>query len=367
MRKLAFLAAFIAFVSGASLQAAPAGPQPGPHLGYGDWHLACDNIATCEANALASGFQLDQQASLLIQRQAGQVGYFRVVVRLRDGDIARVALMIDGRKLAEGDVDNGERFIVPTADSMAVSRALAKGKRALVVNASEGSTREVLAQISLKGSAATLRRMDEEQGRARTSDAIVARGRRSYRGEAEVLPIITQMVPAQFKDLPGKKAMRKLAEESGCLEDRPDGFDALEEQAQPLAQTADEQVALVMVPCGFGAYNFSALPYIARRDRSDDDDDAPWRFEVAQFDYRPAWSENPEKPLLVNAYYNEEDGILGSFAKGRGLGDCGSGESYVWDGQMFRLFEASAMDECRGVWQWPTIWRAYVQRKPALP
>lgn len=341
------------------------GPSVGPNQGYGDWHIACDNIASCEANALASDFRLDQPATLLIQRQAGQVGYFRVMVRLRDPDIRRVALIVDGRRLAEGEVDEEGRFIVPAARALKIARALARGKRAQVVNAGlDGDdSGDIMADISLKGSARALKRMDEEQRRVGTSDAIVARGRRSYRVKAVTLPVVTQLAPAQFDSLPGKKAMRRLAVETGCEADRRPNQGVFEDIAQPLSQNDGERVALVMIQCGVGAYNVSALPFIARLDRSDED--AEWQFAPARFDYRPAWSENRDKPLLVNPYYNAEDGILGSFAKGRGLGDCGSGQSYIWDGQMFRLFEASAMDECRGVWQWPTVWRAYVQRQSA--
>lgn len=338
-------------------------PQPGPNQGYGNWHIACDNIASCEANALASDFKLDQPATILVQRQAGQVGYFRVVVRLRDPDVKRVGLIVDGRKLASGDVDGDGRFIVPPARTMTIARALARGNGAVIVDAGPQGAPNVLANISLSGSAAALRRMDAEQARAGTSDAIVARGRRSYRVAADVLPVVQQIAPAKFDNVPSEKALRRLSVESGCAEERPGGLDAMKESAQPLAQTDEEQIALVMIPCGFGAYNFSALPYIARRARNDDN--AKWRFVIADFDYRPAWSENPGKPLLVNAFYNQDEGILGSYAKGRGLGDCGNGQSYVWDGERFRLFEASAMEECRGVWEWPTVWRAYVQRQSA--
>ncbi|MEO1043950.1 MAG: DUF1176 domain-containing protein [Pseudomonadota bacterium] len=354
---------FLALLAAAQAQPASAGPQPGPNQGYDNWHIACDNIASCEANALASDFRLDQPATLLIQRQAGQVGYFRVVVRLRDPDVARVGLLVDGRKLAEGEVDSDGRFIIAPSRALKAARAIAGGRQATVVNATPGVAPIILARISLKGSAAALRRMDAEQGRTGTSDAIVARGRRSYRGKAEILPVVTQIAPARFEKLPGRKAIRELAATSGCDEQRRNDDESFDDRAQPLSQSDEEQVALVMIECGIGAYNVSALPYIARRDRSDDD--AEWRFAPARFDYRPAWSANPDRPLLVNPYYNEQEGILGSYAKGRGLGDCGSGQSYVWDGDMFRLFEASAMDECRGVWQWPTVWRAYVQRRSA--
>ncbi|MFY0010917.1 DUF1176 domain-containing protein, partial [Acinetobacter baumannii] len=42
----------------------------------------------------------------------------------------------------------------------------------------------------------------------------------------------------------------------------------------------------------------------------------------------------------------------------RGVGDCGLGARYVWDGTRFRLIEMRMMDECRGSTNWLTVWRA---------
>jgi hypothetical protein len=110
----------------------------------------------------------------------------------------------------------------------------------------------------------------------------------------------------------------------------------------------------VLVPCGAGAYNFSAVPVIATG--------IPGRrsFRFAVFDYQPGWSQDAGHPVLVNASWSPESSLLESYAKGRGIGDCGSSESYVWDGVRFRLVEASAMGECRGAWHWITTWSAKV-------
>jgi hypothetical protein len=50
-----------------------------------------------------------------------------------------------------------------------------------------------------------------------------------------------------------------------------------------------------------------------------------------------------------------------AFAKGRGIGDCGVGDDYVWDGDRFRLAEQIAMGECRGSVDYITTWRARVR------
>jgi hypothetical protein len=74
-----------------------------------------------------------------------------------------------------------------------------------------------------------------------------------------------------------------------------------------------------------------------------------WTFEPAKFDYgATGFSADSKIPLLVNADWDAATQTIGSFSKGRGLGDCGSSESWVWDGTMFRLTDATVMGECRG-------------------
>jgi hypothetical protein len=83
----------------------------------------------------------------------------------------------------------------------------------------------------------------------------------------------------------------------------------------------------------------------------------------AEFDFGPGFSQTDGVPLLSNATWDAQKGELASFSKGRGLGDCGSAETYVWDGRRFRLTYQIAMAECRGVLDWIPVWRAEVRRR----
>jgi Protein of unknown function (DUF1176) len=68
--------------------------------------------------------------------------------------------------------------------------------------------------------------------------------------------------------------------------------------------------------------------------------------------------------LLVNSDWDAATQTISSYAKGRGLGDCGSSESWVWDGTSFRLTRATVMGECRGSLDWIPVWRAEVRLVP---
>ena len=126
---------------------------------------------------------------------------------------------------------------------------------------------------------------------------------------------------------------------------------------QDAAFSLGDAKALVLLNCGAGAYNASAAAYIGERDGA-----GKWAFDPAAFDYSPTrLAEGGNIALLVNATWDSAAQTLSSFSKGRGIGDCGTSEDYVWDGASFRLVKARVMDQCRGSTDWIAVWRAEVK------
>jgi hypothetical protein len=64
--------------------------------------------------------------------------------------------------------------------------------------------------------------------------------------------------------------------------------------------------------------------------------------------------------MTTNASFDKKTMTLSTFAKGRGLGDCGTAEDWVWDGQNFRLTLLRIMPHCKGIGvdDWPVLYRA---------
>jgi hypothetical protein len=62
---------------------------------------------------------------------------------------------------------------------------------------------------------------------------------------------------------------------------------------------------------------------------------------------------------LMNVDYDPATRTLSNFEKGRGLGDCGAVNTWVWDGKAFAPTAQDLMGECRGVSpdDWVTTWR----------
>jgi hypothetical protein len=348
------LTTFIAgiFATIATTAALPA-PQPGEIPTFRDWAVGCDNIGNCEAISLladddSAGFD-DWGGPISIIRTAGNDDIFKIRVLFDGKGFDRYKMIVDGQLVDTGPIVQGDYPIeIVGEDAKKVASAIIKGKRLVV----QGPAGENITRISLAGSSAALRYIDQKQKRAGTSTALVARGKQTFQPTVTDAPTIVVDQWETAKLIPETSALVALAEDSRCKEDR---YGLIEDQAFPLGRRGDVYRALVLISCGSGAYNFSSAPYIGeyRKDSSDG-----WSFTPAKFDRQPSWGGDGNQPLLVNASWDEQDQTLSSYGKGRGLGDCGSAENYVWDGEAFRLIDASAMNECRGAYEWITIWRA---------
>lgn len=339
-------AAALAVTLGSAAAMAQA-PKPGALETYKDWTIGCDNRNRCEAVALLpeGGDLPDIPLMIGIARAAGPDAQAEVWISREGKGQADVSFSVDGRRITSAIARDGEATIRgPQASALAIAMA-------------RGSTMEVragarlLGRPSLAGSGAALRYMDARQGRAGTTTALVATGALGPTAvkPAPIAPAIRR-APVPAGAAPAalwREELTALGKYTGCT-------DEMRSDQTPDLQRLSKTETLVLVPCGSGAYNFSSVPVIATG--------VPGRraFRFATFDFKPGWSEDANHPMLVNVGWTPEKSRLDSFAKGRGLGDCGGSEAYVWDGQRFRLIEAAAMGECRGAWHWITTWTARV-------
>ena len=344
-RLIALAAMLSAFIASAPLSAQT--PRPGTLETYKDWTIGCDNRSRCEAvSLLPEGADWpDKPVMLSIQRDAGGASAPEISISRDAKGQEEVSFLVDGRKIATTASRDGEvRLQGPQASALAI--AMARGSKLELRSAGT-----LIARPSLAGAAAAMRYMDARQGRAGTMAALVATGPLAASAVRAAPPMVTirrAPIPA------GAAPVTLWREELAALGKFTACADEMRDASPPELYRLSRTETLVLVPCGAGAYNFSAVPVIATG--------IPGRrsFRYASFDYKPGWSENAAKPMLINASWTPESASLESYAKGRGLGDCGSSESYVWDGVRFRLVSASAMGECRGAWHWITTWSAKV-------
>ncbi|WP_420145342.1 DUF1176 domain-containing protein [Sphingobium sp.] len=326
---------------------AASGPKPGALQTYKDWTVGCDNRNRCEAvSLLAEGSDWpDSPVMVGVVRDAGPDTDAEVWVSRDSKSGGELSFHVDGRRIASAMSRDGDATVRgPQASALAI--AMARGN-ALEIRSGTKS----LGKPSLAGSGAALRYIDARQGRAGTSTALVATGVMGPIAvrAAPVAPSIrraalpTGGAPASL----WREELTSIGKFTGCT-------DEMKGMQTPELHRLSRAETLILVPCGTGAYNATSIAVIATGE--------PGRraFRFAGFDYKPGWSEEEVKPMLVNAGWTADKLRLDSYAKGRGIGDCGGSEAYVWDGSRFRLIEASAMGECRGAWHWITTWKAQV-------
>jgi len=142
--------------------AAPGDLPPGPERAFGDWAVTCDNVKRCEAVAVSDAPRGSDTASdARIAREPGPAGGVTIDLWPAATSEGVITILIDGRQVGSGFVRKESLQLTGNAAEGLV-RAMATGN---VLTLRAG--RKTLASYSLKGSAATLRYIDSEQGRAR--------------------------------------------------------------------------------------------------------------------------------------------------------------------------------------------------------
>lgn len=329
------------------LAAATAVPQPAELKTFQDWTVGCDNGAACHAVALMPEDWPDDGLTMSVRR--GPEADARPVLAFEIGaDRNAASVSADGRRQAVRLVGSEGQTRVATADTAAMIAVLRSASR-VELQSAEGKP---LGAVSLKGASAALLYMDEKQRRTGTATALVRPGTRPAAGPPPPLPVVTAPAPRSARPLALTTAgLAALRRKHGCTLGEVGGPEEAETAALGPAET------LLLLACGSGAYNVSYVPFVLRRGPGG------VAAALAAFDLAEPWWKDEGKPILINAAWDKERGLLTSFSRGRGLGDCGTNAAYAWDGRAFRLVEQAEMAECRGSRDYITTWRARVVRR----
>ena len=332
-----------------SLVAAQAlAPAPAELWTFRDWIVGCDNGRACEAVALLpEAADWEEWTTLSLSR--GPEAAARLEFVLADLTETPASLWADGERLDVRFTTAHDRLaILPDDDEAFV--AVLRRARTIELRGPDG---RALKRVSLSGASAALLYMDEQQRRLGTVTALVDRGARpaSAVPSPPALPRVT-LAPAPGNAAPeiGPAEIAALRRQAGCTIDEVGGPD------EHAVEAIGPGTALILLACGTGAYNLSSIPFIARRV------DGRLATEIAPFDAQ--WgNEELGRPTLINAFWDADARLLREFAKGRGIGDCGSHATYGWDGRRFRLVEQEEMSECRGSMDYIFTWRSAVVRR----
>jgi hypothetical protein len=331
-----------------ALLLAAAAPQPGELKTFSDWTVGCDNGRACHAVALVPEDWPDDALTMAVRR--GAEAGAEPVITFEVGDDSRpTGLTADGRRLSARLVPHEGVAKVNAADTAAVLNALRRASRIEVTDA----TGKPLGTVSLKGASAAFLYMDDRQKRVGTATALVRTGSKpaSTVPLPPALPVVRAAAPGRGRPLAlTKSRIAALRRDAGCTIEEVGGPDYVESAAIGPAHT------LLLLSCGSGAYNVTYVPYVLRSGRTGVEP------RLAPFDIDKSWWGEESHPALINAEWDAKKRLLTAFSKGRGLGDCGVGQEFAWDGAIFRLVHQYEMSECRGSIDYITTWRAEVRR-----
>lgn len=333
---------------------AQAAAPSGLHFGSSDWELACDNTRTCRA----AGYQDDSDeltVSVLLTRKAGP--HQPVTGQLMIGQYGenealnklpptfKLSMWVNQR--AVGQVVIREGFLTADLSAKQVAALLV----ALPRNSSIGwGVGEHRWNLSDKGAAAVLLKMDEFQGRVGTQGALFRKGSRGEDAVFPPLPAPVVIAVPLAKPLPGdnqfatkhSEALRealRATNDGACpilTEERAKAEAAGADKAELFITRLTNTKILVSTQCWAAAYNFGSGYWVIN--------DTP-----------------PYHPILVTTNGSDHsDGNISATHKGRGLGDCWSSDGWTWDGKQFIHTASSSTGMCKllapgGAWELPTI------------
>lgn len=353
MRILAFaaaaLTAALTFGGAVAAQPARAGSETRE---FQAWTVVCNNVNDCVAYSQGDDFG---PGWAMIRMDAGPNAEPEVLF----GDwpeegAAPIAARIDGEALRT-ELVMPDRYYTRAVEPRAALAAMAAGDRlVLTLQGAEHDPGGV--PVALAGVSATLLWIDERQGRLNTRSALIRRGDRPNSG-----------VPAAWPT-PEVHAGPAIGQ-AGLPASPPDALEAL-----PAVQSCDEETAfhqsdllvrrevarlsddtlLWSVLCSLGAYNQGNRFFLTDADGANPrplrlpETPQPWHDDMTEAD----------RLTYINAGYDVETRTLTTFAKARGLGDCGLFATWIWTGDQFLLVEERVMNVCAGIGHdlWPQTW-----------
>ena len=330
---------------------------------FHDWEAGNRLDGTSWLRSFAPGKVADGQTQpeLDLLRRSDTAAYALVVVGPRALDAAKpVTLVLDGERIAVkpgGLLQRDVPEALAVQDQAALDKILPKLKnaRSLGLEAEEHGGKTVKFDISLAGLAAAMLWLDDQQGQVgkplalRPFDASINATKQDDIGYKVTVALPAQKdLPKGWRELPRVLLEKHLAR-GGCDPVRPD-FDTTNTFE---AQRLDPVITMFSISCTAGAYNFGSRFWSVKNSDY-------LGAEVMMFAESDSGGGFTGTDILLNPDLNPKTGILTHFAKGRGIGDCGSLGSWKWDGYGFKLEEMRAEENCNGrdSDHWPVVFKA---------
>lgn len=334
------------------MPAAIAAPEPiQSYDTYKSWFVACDNGLSCVAKGYA---EAAKRAEMNIERAAGPEGAISAKISAENkfnlGDVR-----LDGKAV---ELNPQDWKLDGSDGEFSLSTDRLPAIRALVAQLRNGSKLALAdgAEVPLEGFAAALVRLDERQGRLGGVTALAKLGAApaSRVPQPPALPhipnrpITVSLTPDEAQRL--ITAVREGQQAIMKKEDCEPEVTAM----KPEAYALDGERALVFIPCIMGAYQGSSVAFLAQRSNG------AAEHLIAPLAYSGNSADHSGVDMFTEGDFDPKTGMLSMAARGRGLADCGTSASWIWDGKAFQLTSHYLQIACGGLspGDWPTLFRS---------
>ena len=309
-----------------------------------NWLVVCDNTRHCTAIS-AEEDQENAPLSLRIDRDAGPERVAQVSIAIF-GEVTDKPLL-DGKPLKstleKGTGDNANRWMANGPQALALIDELRNGSSLSMNNqGEEGST-------SLDGFSASLLLVDSVQERVGTQGALLKRGSKPD-SSVPAAPLAPQLAPFNKAKALSEAEQKRIGD--AVLKATRDDWDAdhdADENPGVSVAALNDSTVLVIIQTSCAAYNCNYALYQTSPTN-------PEQAELLDVDEFPG--EDMADELTGYVAYSPDTGVLTSYDKGRGIGDCGASQSWRYDGKGFRPRSFAMMSSCAGnPPPWPVMWR----------
>jgi hypothetical protein len=334
---------------------------------FRDWHAACDTLRNC--NAYGFDVSLSGATYLRIERGGAPDAPVRITLSIDANDGVTFTTRFNDASLAglpdnaiagtKSDEDERRRVVLTdtvSADTLIAS--IRKAEKIVITRKDPSGAKEksdpLESEISMSGAVAALLWIDEQQKRLDTVTALIRKGQKP----ASAMPpqpkpvVIAAAKPASGKPAGSPSAALIKKGVALCGEDEPE---SKTEGPWPLGN--NQFLYSFSCPDSSGAYNYryGLLVATAGNAQTARGVNLKWPVKIGDIEADPG-----SETTAVNPSFDEKTMTLSTFGKGRGLGDCGTSEDWVWDGKTFKLALLKMMPHCRGIPldDWPTLYRA---------
>jgi hypothetical protein len=338
---------------------------------FKDWLVSCDNLRNCSAYGLDKS--LSGGSYLRLERGGAPNAPVKITLAV-DGNVGVTFTAKFNDPSLPGLPDNAitgvrneddERYRVVLTETVSADMLIASIRKAETINivrqdpaGAKNKSDPVDSEISMAGAAAALLWMDEQQKRLGTVTALIRKGDKPA---SAVPPQPKAPVVVAAKSANKAATGKAPAKTDPALIKKGRALCGEEDEGSKLTETwplgNNQFLYAFSCPDSSGAYNYRYGFLVATGGNAATARAVSfkWPIKIGDLETDPGADET-----IVNPSFDEKTMILSGFNKGRGLGDCGTSEEWVWDGKSFKLAELKMMGQCRLILlsDWPVLYRA---------